>query len=55
MAKYWKGFGVREHALLQDSDVQFWIDWLVKDGRISEGQYKPSDFYTNEYNPYFKG
>lgn len=27
----------------------------VKDGRISEGQYKPSDFYTNEYNPYFKG
>ena len=55
LAKYWKGFGVREHALLQDSDVQFWIDWIVKDGRISEGQYKPSDFYTNEYNPYFKG
>ena len=54
LAKYWKGFGVREHALLQDNDVQFWIDWLVKDGRISEGQYKPSDFYTNEYNPYFK-
>ena len=55
LAKYWKGFGVREHALLQDNDVQFWIDWIVKDGRISEGQYRPSDFYTNEYNPYFKG
>ena len=55
MAKYWKGFGVREHALLLDSDVQFWIDWLVKDGRMNEGQYKPSDFYTNEFNPFFKG
>jgi len=55
IAKYWKGFGVREHALLLDSDVQFWIDWLVKDGRISEGQFKPADFYTNEFNPFFKG
>lgn len=52
IAKYWKGFGVREHALLMDSDVQFWIDELVKDGRLGQGQYKPSDFYTNEFNPY---
>lgn len=55
IAKYWKGFGVREHALLQDSDVQFWIDWLVKDGRIKEGEFKASDFYTNKFNPYFRG
>ena len=55
LAKYWKGFGVREHALLLDSDVQFWIDWLVRDGRIKEGQFKPSDFYTNEFNPYYRG
>jgi ABC-type nitrate/sulfonate/bicarbonate transport system substrate-binding protein len=54
LAKYWKGFGVREHALLADSDAQFWIDWLVKDGKIKEGQFKPSDIYTNEYNPYYK-
>ncbi len=53
IAKYWKGFGVREHALILDSDVQFWIDWLVKDGRIKEGQFKPSDVYTNQFNPYF--
>ncbi|HEY9246660.1 MAG TPA: ABC transporter substrate-binding protein [Candidatus Methanoperedens sp.] len=53
LAKYWKGFGVRDHALLEDSDVQFWIDWLVRDGRINEGQFKPSDFYTNEFNPYY--
>ncbi len=54
IAKYWKGFGVREHALLEDGDVQFWIDWLVKDGKFAQGQFMPSDFYTNEFNPYFK-
>ncbi len=54
IAKYWKGFGVREHALLLDSDVQFWIDELVKDGRMKDGEYEPSDFYTNEFNPYFE-
>lgn len=53
IARYWKGFGVREHALLEDSDVQFWIDWLVKDGKLKEGQFRPEDFYTNEFNPYF--
>jgi hypothetical protein len=55
IAKFWKGFGVREHALLLDSDVQFWIDELVKDGRrMRTGGYQPSDFYTNEFNPYFE-
>ncbi len=54
LAKYWKGFGVRDHALLADSDAQFWIDWLVKDGKIKEGQFKPSDIYTNQFNPYSK-
>ncbi len=52
IAKFWKGFGVREHALLVDSDVQFWIDWLVRDGKLKEWQIKPSDIYTNEFNPY---
>ena len=55
IAKYWKGFSVRKHALLADSDVQFWIDWLVKDGKLKEGHFKPADIYTNEFNPYFKG
>lgn len=54
LAKYWKGFGVRDHALLADSDAQFWIDWLVKDGKIKEGQFKPSDIYSNQFNPYNK-
>lgn len=53
LAKSWKGFGAREHALLEDGDAQIWIDWMVKDGIIKEGQIKPSDIYTNEYNPYY--
>ena len=47
-------FGVRDHALLADSDAQFWIDWLVKDGKIKEEQFKPSDIYTNQFNPYYE-
>lgn len=54
LAKYWKGFGYGEHVLATDKDAQFWIDWLVKDGKLKEGQLKPSDIYTNEYNPYYK-
>lgn len=54
LAKYWTGFGVRDHALLKDSDVQIWIGWMAKDGIITEGQIKPSDIYTNEFNPYYK-
>lgn len=54
IAKYWKGFGIREHALLVDSDVQFWIDWLVKDGKLKGNQFKPADIYTNEFNPYYR-
>lgn len=54
LAKYWKGFGAREHGLIVDYDVQFWIDALVKEGKLKEGQFKPSDIYTNEYNPYYK-
>jgi ABC-type nitrate/sulfonate/bicarbonate transport system substrate-binding protein len=52
-AKYWRGFGVREHGLIVDNDVQFWIDALVREGKLKEGQFKPSDIYTNEYNPYY--
>ncbi len=43
----------RPHALVNDEDIQFWIDELVLDGTIKEGEVKPSDIYTNEYNPYY--
>lgn len=53
--KYWKSYGIPgKGGLIYDSDVQTWIDWLVQNGKIKEGQFKPSDIYTNDYNP-FKG
>ncbi len=39
---------------IRDEDVQLWIDWFVEDGILKPGQLKPSDIYTNEFNPYFK-
>ncbi|MEI6205415.1 MAG: ABC transporter substrate-binding protein [Desulfuromonadales bacterium] len=54
IAKYWKGPFLRNYGLLQDSDIQFWLDWFLREGKIKEGELKPSDIYTNSFNPYFK-
>jgi ABC-type nitrate/sulfonate/bicarbonate transport system substrate-binding protein len=54
IAKYWKGPYLRNNGLLQDSDIQFWLDWFLREGKIKEGELKPSDIYTNAFNPYFK-
>ncbi|HEY9207396.1 MAG TPA: ABC transporter substrate-binding protein [Candidatus Methanoperedens sp.] len=39
---------------IKDEDVQLWIDWFIEDGILKPGQLKPSDVYTNEFNPYYK-
>ena len=53
--KFWKSFGVAsEGGVISDEEMQIWIDWLVKSGELKEGEIKPSDLYTNEYNPYAK-
>lgn len=54
LAKYWKPNRAWEHGLIKDEDIQWWIDALVSDKIIKEGQIKPSDVYTNEFNSYFK-
>ncbi|MDR1511163.1 MAG: ABC transporter substrate-binding protein, partial [Synergistaceae bacterium] len=38
-------------GLENDERIQLWIDDLVALGEIKEGQFKPSDVYTNEFNP----
>lgn len=43
VAQYFAGYGVREGGLPVERDVQFWIDVLVRDGAISEGQLAVSD------------
>jgi ABC-type nitrate/sulfonate/bicarbonate transport system substrate-binding protein len=51
LGKYFKPIPP-EASVIRDADVQFWIDMLVKEGAIKPGQIKPSDIYTNEFNPY---
>ena len=50
LAQYWPGFGLREHALYTDHDAQFWIDVLVRGGKLKLGQLVPEDVETNKYN-----
>jgi ABC-type nitrate/sulfonate/bicarbonate transport system substrate-binding protein len=50
LAKYWSGFGLREHAFYTDRDAQFWIDVLVRGGRLKPGRFAAEDIETNKYN-----
>ena len=50
LAEYWPGYGLREHALYTNHDAQFWIDVLVRGGRLKPGQFTPDDIETNRYN-----
>jgi ABC-type nitrate/sulfonate/bicarbonate transport system substrate-binding protein len=50
LAKFWRGFGLREHALYIDHDAQYWIDVLVRSGRLKTGQFTPEDVETNKYD-----
>jgi ABC-type nitrate/sulfonate/bicarbonate transport system substrate-binding protein len=37
-----------------DEPVQWWIDLLVKEGKLQKGQIQASNVYTNSFNPYYK-
>lgn len=52
LAKYWSPRQAWPHGLLKDQDFQWWLNEFAADGLIKPGQYKPSDYYTNEFNPY---
>lgn len=52
--QYWKSTGVAgAGGVIKDTELQIWINWLVKDGLLKPGQVKPADLYTNAFNPYF--
>jgi len=42
-------------GVLTDAQFQRWIDWLVRDGQLKQGQLEPALVYTNELNPYATG
>ena len=51
--KYWQSTGIAETGgVIAVSEYDVWIDWLVKNGELEEGQVKAEDLYTNEYNPF---
>ncbi|WP_404295494.1 ABC transporter substrate-binding protein (plasmid) [Microvirga sp. RSM25] len=43
IAKYFAGYGVRPGGHAVDRDLQFWIDVLVRKGKLADGQLKASD------------
>lgn len=51
--KYYIPTDIRQHAFVDDSDVQWFIDRLEERGELKPGQIKSSDVYTNEINPYY--
>ncbi|MFZ3058809.1 MAG: ABC transporter substrate-binding protein [Candidatus Methanoperedens sp.] len=54
LAKFYRGpKAAPEDKFFTDNDVQVWIDDFVEAGTLKPGQIKPSDVYTNEFNPYY--
>lgn len=43
VAQYFAGYGVREGGLAVERDLQFWIDVLVREGALAEGQLNAAD------------
>jgi len=54
LAKYYSPGFLPDHRYIKDSDVQWWIDLLIAQGKLKPGQIKASDIYTNEFNPSYK-
>ncbi|HTV20116.1 MAG TPA: ABC transporter substrate-binding protein [Polyangiaceae bacterium] len=54
--KYWRSTGVAgQGGLIQEREIQIWLDWLVKAGELKPNQLIPSALYTNELNPFNAG
>ncbi len=43
IAQYFRGYGVRAGGQAIDRDLQFWIDVLVREGKLKEGQFAAKD------------
>jgi ABC-type nitrate/sulfonate/bicarbonate transport system substrate-binding protein len=54
-AKYYRGpRWSPENQFIADRDIDFWIEKFTEAGILKAGQIKPSDIYTNEFNPKYK-
>jgi ABC-type nitrate/sulfonate/bicarbonate transport system substrate-binding protein len=43
-----------EHGLNKEEDLAFWLKLVENAGIVPAGAHKPTDFYTNAFNPYGK-
>lgn len=49
---HWKSYGVAtDHGQLTEAEFKMWIGWLERAGQLQPGQVKPSDIYTNDFQP----
>ncbi|USB32331.1 ABC transporter substrate-binding protein [Paenibacillus sp. YPG26] len=51
--KYWKSTGVAgKGGLIADKEFSTWVDWLVNEGTIKQGELNAKELFSNEFNPY---
>ncbi|WAJ28009.1 ABC transporter substrate-binding protein [Antarcticirhabdus aurantiaca] len=43
IARYWKGFGLREGGRATERDLSFWIEVLEREGSLPQGKFKAAD------------
>jgi len=54
--QFWRSTGIAfTGGVIQDSEFQVWLDWLVKSGQLAPGQIAVKDLYTNQFNPFAHG
>lgn len=52
IAQYFRGYGVRAGGLPVERDIQFWIDVLVREGKLKQGQLAAKDIlFTADSKP----
>lgn len=54
LVQNWHSVGIKSRGgVLNDSDIQIWLDWLVANGHIARDKIKDlSTLYTSEFHPY---
>ncbi|WP_308638222.1 ABC transporter substrate-binding protein [Paenibacillus silvisoli] len=51
--KFWKSTGVAgKGGLIADQEFETWIQWLVKEGNLKDGELLAKDLFTNNFNPF---
>jgi ABC-type nitrate/sulfonate/bicarbonate transport system substrate-binding protein len=56
LADYWESSSIpTPGGVIKEEEIQLWIDWLVRNGGLKEGQISATDIFTNDDNPYANG